>query len=301
MVKHFLLFVIVLITHTLLAQDYVDIATIDYGTILGSGYEDSDETTDVTLFNAGITYPIKMSERTAIVTGINYSQNSLSLAPQAPSVTLNTAILKLGLNMKHNEKWSGTYLFLPKIASQDFRTNGNSFFFGGLVLLKYQKTDNFQYRLGAYASSEGFGMITTPVLGLYYTSKNEKFEATVNLPINADLNYSLGDNSSFGLAFQAPVRSFSLFDENENQNAYVQVSNIEIGPYFQYKVLDQSLLLRLQAGYSTVSYEAFEEGDILPIRLSAIEFGDDRNLLNPEMTGSYFVKVGAIYRFYLNK
>ena len=80
-----------------------------------------------------------------------------------------------------------------------------------------------------------------------------------------------------------------------------KVANIEFGPYLEYRLLDNSLLLRAQAGYEAVSYEVFNEGDTLPFRLSAVEFGDDRALLNPEMSGSLFLKIGAIYRFHLDK
>lgn len=279
------------------AQEYIDLAKINYGTIFNSGFEGTEESTDITLFDASITFPIPVSEKTTIITGVDYSQQTLELAPDSGTFSLNTATLKAGFNMKHSERLSGTYVFLPKIASRDFHTNGDHIFFGGLVLLKYQKSDRMQYRFGAYASTEGFGILMTPVFGLYHLSENKKWEVTATLPINADANYRFNSTIALGLGFQAPVRSYSLTKEEDSIETYAQVSNIELGPYIQYAILNQSILLRLQSGYSTASYEVFEEGDTLPIRLSAFEFGDDRNLLNPEMNGSFFVRIGAKYRF----
>ena len=297
---YFLLF-FVICSSSITAQDYIDIVKVSYGSILDAGFENSDATTNVPQLDVSLTYPIKLNEKIAIITGVDYVQHQLDLVPNGDQISLNNLTLKAGLNIKHSEKWSGTYVLLPKIASQDLHTDGDHFFFGGLALLKYQKTERLQYRFGAYASSEGFGTFFTPILGLYYQSEDQKWEVSATLPINADINRRLGGNFKAGLAFQAFVRTFSLERQDNAPELYTQMANIEIGPYLQYALLDESLLMKLQTGYSTASYEVFEEGDTLPFRLSAFEFGDGRTLLNPEMTGNIFVKVGLTYRFHLNK
>lgn len=288
-------------TQSVVSQEYIDILKINYANILDAGFEDSDETTNVTLFDVGLTYPIKLNDKYAIITGLDYVQHTLDLVPNGNQVNLNNITLKAGLNVKHNSKWSGTYVFLPKIASQDLHTDGDHFFFGGLALLKYQKSERMQYRFGAYASTEGFGTFMTPILGLYYTSEDEKWEVSATLPINADINHSFNKAIAVGLGFQAFVRTFSLERNTDQAELYTQMANIELAPYVQHSFMDQSILVRLQAGYSTVSYEVFEEGDTLPIRVSAFEFGDGRDLLNPEMTGNLFVRLGATYRFQFSK
>ncbi|WP_025740303.1 DUF6268 family outer membrane beta-barrel protein [Aquimarina pacifica] len=297
--KSIVIIFIVLLFQSLNAQEYVDLIKVNYGTLFNAGFEGSEEKTTISLFDAGITYPIPISDKTTVITGVDYSQQTLELAPNSDNFSLNTIILKAGLNIKHNDRWSGTYLLLPKIASSDLHTDGDHFFFGGVALLKYQKSERIQYRLGAYASTEGFGILMTPILGLYYLSEDNNWEITANLPINADVNRRFSTALSVGLGFQAPVRSYSLPREEGVLGSYVQASNIELGPYIQYGILDNSILLRLQGGYSTAPYEVFAEDDTLPIRLSAFEFGDDRNLINPEMNGNLFLRIGAIYRFHI--
>ncbi len=299
--KQILAIICILIMQPIWAQNYVDILKVNYGNILDSGFENSDAKTNVSLLDISLTYPIKLSDKVAVVTGIDYTQHALDLAPNAETSTLNSITLKAGLNIKHNDQWSGTYVVLPKIASQDLHTDGDHLFFGGLALLKYQKSERMQYRFGAYASSEAFGTFMTPILGLYYQSEDKHWEVSASLPINADVNYSFNDAMAIGLGFQAFVRSFSLEREVNAPELYAQMSNIEFAPYVQHSFLDKSILVRLQAGYSTASYEVFEEGDTLPIRVSAFEFGDGRDLLNPEMNGNLFVRVGATYRFHLDK
>lgn len=282
-------------------QNYVDILKINYGNVFGAGYENSNTTTDVQLLDFSLLYPIKLNEKTAIISGLDYTQQNLSLFPSNNETTsLTNLTFKAGLSIKHSKKVSGTYVLLPRISSEKLHTKGNHFFFGGIALIKYQKTEKFQWRFGAYGSSEGFGVLVTPIIGLHYLSTNKRLEITANLPINADINYTLGKTTSLGFGFQAPVKSYSLKPE-VTPKFYVQVSNIEFGPYFETRILNNSLLLRLQGGYSTVSYEVFEEGDTLPFRLSAVEFGDNRNLVNSEMSGNIFARFGLIYRFHLNK
>ncbi|MEW7292172.1 DUF6268 family outer membrane beta-barrel protein [Aquimarina sp. 2304DJ70-9] len=301
MINRIVFFLLIVITQTIHAQDYIDLVKINYGSIRDAGFEGSDSQTNVAIFDVAVTYPIKLNENTAIITGVDFIQHSLDLVPNGNTINLSNITLKAGLNIKHGSKWSGTYLFLPKIASQDLHTDGDHLFFGGVALLKYQKSDRMQYRFGAYASSEGFGTFVTPILGLYYVSEDRKWEVSASLPINADVNHRFNDAIAVGLGFQAFVRSFSLEREPNTAELYTQMSNIEFGPYFQHGFMDQSILLRIQAGYSTASYEVFNEGDTLPIRVSAFEFGDGRNLLNPEMTGNLFVRVGATYRFHLKE
>ena len=295
-----LLIVVSLAAQSMSAQDYIDLFKINYTNVPSAGFEESEEETEVSMFDIGLTYPIKLNDEVAIITGLDYTQQSLELGPNAITNTLNMLRLKVGINIKHSDKVSGTYVLLPRISSEDLHTDGNHFFFGGLALLKYQKTSRFQWRFGAYASTEGFGVLATPVIGLYYKSENNKLEVTANLPISADLNYSLSENASLGFGLFTPVRTFSMKAVG-GYETYTQVANIEFGPYLEYRLLDNSLLLRAQTGYQSVSYELFAEGDELPFRLSAFEFGDGRALLNPEMTGSLFFKIGAIYRFHLDK
>ena len=280
-----------------LAQDYVDLLKVNYANAFNSDFENTEEDTDVQLIDASLLFPVKLNDKIAIVTGIDYAQHKLSLNPRATSNTLTNLTFKAGLSIKHSNKFSGTYVLLPKISSEEVHVNGNDFFFGGLILFKYQKAERFQWRFGAYTSSEGFGVISTPIIGLHYVNQNKKLEITATLPIVADINYKIGEKTSFGFGFQAPVKSYSL--KSNIPESYVQVSSIEFGPYFQKQVFSDSFLLRLQFGFSTTNYEVFEEGDRLPFRLSAVEFGDDRELLNPELSGALFLRIGFIYRFYL--
>ena len=72
-----------------------------------------------------------------------------------------------------------------------------------------------------------------------------------------------------------------------------------MGLFLEYGFLEKSLIFRLRGGYASVSYEVFDTNDKLPIRISAFEFGDDRNTLTPKMSGNFFAKAQLVYRFNL--
>jgi len=283
------------IVSTVYAQSYVDIAKVSYSTVVNAGFEDNNAETNLSLFNAAFTVPIPITEKTALITGIDVIHQGLDLFPSQSSRTLAGLTFKAGISLTHNDRWSGTYILLPKVVSEDLEIEDDAFFIGGIALLKFQKNERVQYRFGVYASGEAFGTLVTPLLGLYYKNETTHWETTLNLPINGDVNYSVNDRFKIGAAFEAPVRSYVL-NTNTSQELYVQSNLIEIGPYFEHTIA-KNILLKVQTGYTSVDYQVFADGDTLPFRLAAFEFGDDRTRLNPEMNGNFFVKASATYRF----
>ena len=285
----------------LIAQPYLDLIKVNYAAVPNVGYEGVTPTTTLNLADINATFPVKLSGKWAIVTGIDYAQDELSLFPNTPSSRLSKLTFKAGFSWKINKMWSTTVLALPKIASENLHTDGNHFFVGGVALVKLQKDQRHQYRFGIYSSQEGFGTIITPIVGLYYQSDQEKWEVTASFPVTADVNYKFNNEAiRLGLGYRAPVSSYSR-SRNLAQNQYVQAVIIEAGPYIQHSFINETILLKFQAGYASTSYEVYQEGDTLPIRLVAFEFGDERNRLNPELNGNFFLRLGMSYRFHTNK
>jgi len=283
-------------------QNYIDLLKVNYGTILGSQFEDTSIAKDIDLFEISATIPIPITKKTAVLTGIDYNTDTVTLFPQADEVNLRTAVFKLGLNLTHSDKWSGIYLLQPKISSRALITSGDSFFIGGLAIVNYKVSDRLTWRFGFLASDEAFGTLVSPIAGIYYQSKNKKWELDAYLPGRAQLDYGLAKKTSVGVAFVGQVRSFGLDTPSDGLDVYAEGSRTEVGPYVEQTFFKNMLRLRLQGGYSSVRYEVFEDGDVLPFRLSAIEFNDDRDRINPlDMQGAFYIRVGATFRLFLNQ
>ncbi len=158
------------------AQKYVDLFSINYGKSAVTSYENGSQSTTITNIDIDFTLPIKLDEKNAIITGIDFSNNILQLFPDASYNNLYLTRIKTGINIIHSEHWSGTYIFLPKISSDYINVSMEDFYIGGLVVLKYRKRNNLSYKFGLYAGNEAFGLFISPVIGLYYLSPNSSFE-----------------------------------------------------------------------------------------------------------------------------
>ena len=292
------------------SQNYIDLFKIGYSQNFNNEFEGTAGNTDIHSIDVDLTVPFVINDDNAIVTGVLFSRNNLDLFPEqgiyqpgpdplpdfSSNVSLYNAILKLGLATTFNEKWSGTFVVLPKLASDYQDLSGEDFYLGGVALLKFQKNENLKYKFGWYAMGQAFGLFTTPIVGFYYLSPNEKLEMDVSLPIAVDVNYRIGKNSKMGFNYFAIGRSFDIHKENI-QNTYVDYVALEFTGYIEQGLMDNSVLLRLKAGFASNSAEVYPHNDTVDFRVSAINFGDDRTQLNPDLSSSLFAKLEAVYRF----
>ena len=295
-----LIFLFLLISFSTVAQEYVDIFKFGYSYTDQVKFKDTNESTQINSYYAAITFPIELNEKHALITGIDFSSNHLLLAPEYnQTTTLYNTLLKVGLATNYSEKWSSTIVLLPKIASDYKNISSDDFYFGAYAIAKLKKNKNFKYRFGFYASTEAFGVFATPIIGAYYLSPNNRFEIDASLPITANVNYKFG-KAALGFDYFGIGRSYNISQETPIP-LYVDQRPLEFASYFQYGVLENSILLRAKVGYSSNTNEVYEQGDQLDFRISAFSFGDDRTQLNPDILGAAFVKFEAIYRIHFKE
>jgi len=297
---HLLTLCILLLSLNGFAQDYVDIVNISYSEGFNTEFEDGSGQTHVTSFDVAFTYPIVINENNAIITGVDFSNISLALTATAPNSHLNSTTLKIGWAATINERWSSTLVFLPKVTSDYKNIDGDDFYFGGFGVLKYQQKENLLYRFGAYASSEAFGVFATPIFGIYYTSTDDKWEVDLSLPIAANVNYLIGNNLKLGADYIGLGRSYSL-TVDDIKGTYVQQNSLDFSAYLEKAFVQQSILVRLKAGFSTNDYEVYDIDETIDLGLSAFRLGDNRTQLNQNINSAPFLKIEAIYRFYIEK
>ncbi|PHR47650.1 MAG: hypothetical protein COA32_06760 [Fluviicola sp.] len=283
-----------------IAQEYIDIFKSDYTISLSNSFDSSATETHLQEMNGDLTLPIKVSDRFAFLTGITYENISASFDPNRRRESVTGLTLKLGANVKHNSKWSGTYMLLPKISSDLRKISNNDFQFGGAVLMKYSKLENFNYKFGVYANKELFGTFIVPILGFYYLDSSEKFEAKVLLPLSVDLNYSMTNSFQVGLNFKGQVRSYNLNSALGNEaDRYLAKSTNDVYVYFQYGT-QKGINFQLGFGRSVGrSYRVYDEKVSLGVPLAY--FGDNREQLNAEFSDGWLVKASVFYRLQLEE
>ncbi len=294
-----LVFIFIFITFNkfLFSQDYVDLAKFHWATSPNNTFDSIGGKTNVEEIGADILLPVKLNDAHIVLTGLYVEQIKTQFHPLAETSSLYTFNLKIGYNRIHSEKWSGTYMFLPKLSSDMEITSPKNMQFGGLLLMKYSKSKTQNYSFGAYYNNELFGPFVVPLLGMYYKSANEKFEVNATLPIWADINYKLINFISVGTNFSAFVRSYYL---SEN-NAYVVKKTNELFGYLQFNIT-KNIVLQTKTGYSIGrSYRAYDESNKVDFGFSAFRFGDNRTVLNPDFNDGLIFRIRLIYRYNLNK
>lgn len=279
-----------------LSQSYVDIVKLSYAYSFNSKFENTSESTNTNTFEAGLIFPFVINEKHTIITGLNFDYNNLMLYPESSRTNLYSNTLRLGMASVYSEKWSSTIVLMPKLASDYSSISSNDIYIGGFAVFKNKKSDNLFYRFGLYASSEAFGVTSTPILGFYYSSPNAKFEADISLPIAANINYNYG-KFTLGFDYFGIERSYNLEPEN-NLKTYVEQNRWEFASYLQFNKFSKNILLRLKLGYAHNDHKVFEQGDKVDFKFIAFAFGDERTQLNPKMQGSPFAKMELIYRIH---
>jgi hypothetical protein len=279
------------------AQNYLDLARLNVSNTSMETLEGDQAVheTDITNFNFEFLYPTPINDKTVLITGITVENTGLSLNPDASNQSLTMTRLNLGAKISHNSKWTGTYLLLPKIASNFEDLGGADFQFGAIALLEYRHKNRFRTKYGLYSSSEEFGAIITPLLGVYYRTPNSKFYIDAAFPIRMEANYSLTKKLSLGADLRTSIKSYNL--GGGIVETYVQEESIRFGLYAGYSFMKDQLIVRAKAGLDTTDYGLYQSGDTVGAQVLTVALGgDDRTRLNNEFDSSIFVGFDIIYR-----
>lgn len=296
--KYKLSFLFGLVLMTVNAQNYIDIARFSYANTPLNNFENTSEQTKVEEFGLQLTFPIVLNDKIIILTGLSADRSRLKLDPDFTDHTaLNKVRLQLGLNQVYSEKWTGTYVLLPSVAS-DFETiSKEDFQIGLLTLLTYTKKANLKYKIGFYTNAEKYGPLFVPLLGLYYLSPNQKFESTLLLPGQIDFNYQLAKKTALGINFDGMTSSYNLHNTIYTpKGQYVVRSSNELYTYLQFQ-LGKSLVAKTKVGYSiSRTYKVFDHDDKVDLSLSSFYLGDNRTQLNTNFENGAIFKVELLYR-----
>ena len=280
------------------AQDYIDLVKIDYANTPSNTFDNKAATTTLREINGNLTVPIVLNDKFSFLTGVIYENISASFNPGRAEESLTGITLKLGANIKHNSKWSGTYMLLPKISSDFEHISNRDFQLGAAVLMKYIKTDHFNYKFGVYGNSDLFGPLLVPLFGFYYLSPSKKFEAKVLLPLSVDFNYSISKSTQFGLSFKGQIRSYNLNTPIANEaDRYLVKSSKDLYTYIQYGTKN-GFNFKLGLGRSLGrSYRIYNEK--ISFGLPLVNIGDNRTQLNTDFSDSWLFKASVFYRLKL--
>lgn len=279
------------------SQKYVDVAKFYYGNSSQNKFENSDSSTRIKELGLEITIPIVINPSDAILTGLVYERIQTRFFEKDPETTVSVIGLRAGFSKKHSDKWSGTYVLIPKLASDFDHIGSKDFQLGVIALLKYAKRTNKNYKLGIYYNSELFGPFIVPLFGIYYLSPDGKFETNLTLPFVADINYKLHQRLNVGLNFNGQVRSYHLTEvSSTNQPGYLVKATNELFSYLKFN-LTENLSVQTRLGYSVGrSFRVYDEDDKISFGSVLIKVGDDRQQLNTDFSDGFIYQAMLLFR-----
>lgn len=280
------------------AQNYVDLLKINAGTTPLNTF-DSSSTAATVLNEYGVdaTLPIKLNDKSTFLTGASYESFQAKLFADQKMQNMTAVALKLGLSHNFNEKFTGTVVLLPKLATNFGPVNEKDFQMGALAFFKYKAKPNLNYRYGLYYNTESFGPLFVPLLGIYYLSKNEKFEMTAMLPISADINYKIVKLLNFGVNFNGQTKSYHLANVAPGlKSSYVMRQTNELFAYLKFN-FGKSIILQTKVGQSLGrKFKVYHDEDKVDFALPLTFVNDNRTQLNTKFADGLIFQVVFIYR-----
>ena len=288
---------VLLITNAF-GQKYVDIAKFWYGNSSLNKFDNSTASTRLQEVGVDVTMPFVVNSSDAVLSGLFYERITTRLFEDDPETTVSVIGVRAGMSKKHSDKLSGTYLLIPKIASDFEHIGTQDFQVGAIALLKYTRSDKKNYKVGLYYNSELFGPFVVPLFGIYYLSENEKFETNLTLPFLADMNYKLHERLNIGLNFNGQVRSYHLTEVSSTSlPGYLVKATNELYSYLKFN-LTESLSIQTRLGYSVGrNYRVYDENDKITFGTMLIKVGDDRTQLNTDFSDGFIYQATVLYRF----
>ncbi len=288
------LFLVILNTQ---AQNYVDLIKLNTGTTPLNTFDSSRSQSVLNEYGADLSIPIKLNDESALLTGLSYENIQTKLFPDQTMQSISGVTLKLGLNHNFNEHFSTTLVLLPKLATNFGRLTDKDMQVGGIAVFKYSVSKNLNYRYGLYYNSERFGPFFVPLLGMYYLSKNEKFEFNAMLPISVDVNYRLIKFMSIGTNFNGQTRSYHLSNISPGlKSTYLSRVTNEIYGYLKFN-LPKNILFLTKVGHSLGrKYRVYNDDDKTDLAFPLTFINDDRHQLNKNFSDGLLFQLSLIYR-----
>lgn len=276
------------------AQSHLDLISLGYRFELQQELIDSDSEVAVgdAIFNIAI--PIPIDDQDAIIFS---AQNHLLSFNSDNDASLDFDNWGIRLGLAYRKQWNESWYSLAQvqgtIAGDLAAGASQSFSGGGLLILGYQAKENLQYRFGLYGAREFFGPFFVPILGVDWKVR-PKLRIYGNLPITANINYTLSPRIWTGFGFIGNVASFSV-REGINDTYLEQLSN-QAYLYVNF-YLTTNLVFETRVGHIIGrDFFLFDRADRVGTRVSALEFNDDRVPLSPAFKDSPFIEFRLNFR-----
>lgn len=284
-----------------MGQNAVEIFKANLGNTSLLTFSNSATQTRIREVSQDLSVPLKINDRTTLLTGVLYEQFNTRLFADGNFINFSSTCMKLGLNQKLSDRLSATLVLLPKIAKDISALDAKDFQLGAISIFKFKKSNDLHFKYGLYFNSELFGPFFVPLVGLYYLSPNKKFETNLLLPLQADVSYRLLNEVRVGANFNGQIRTYHFSNLLAGHpDTYLARATNELFAYLRYD-FSEGLSIYARAGMSVGrTYKVFDSEDKVNFGLPATFFGPERTQLNTNFSNGPIFMLSLLYRVFPN-
>lgn len=263
-------------------QNFVDLANVYWRMSPGNAVEGSDEKVNFNTRAMDAKIPVKISDKLILLPGTELANNSI-VNSNGNSWVFSSVALQLGLEYKWSDRFKSVFMVIPKYSTTfTGGVDSKDLQFGGLTLNTFKRSDNFDWRFGAYVNSELFSVMIVPLFGFNW-KMNEKWRWKMLIPVNLELSRIMNKRWIAGLLFIGANASYRMRQQlnpyatyPENYQPYMDKADNNAWLYSDI-YLTKNLVLNLKAGYSVLrKYRLYNEDDKLDLKLGPVNLGNDR-------------------------
>ena len=290
----FILAIFLAIAQTNDAQNYANIINPRYYFVPQTSLSDTNQGVDLFEVRFQTTIPIELKNGNTI--GIKPSYGTMSLRtnnPELKNLQVHSFKLPFFIYWKLGDsKWSIYADVSPKLNSDLKNISGRHFQIGGMVIMYYEKREDFVWQFGVFYNQDTYGPFIMPLVGLYMVNENSYFE--ILLPAYILYERKLSPRFYAGLEVELRGETFRLGDsqyENsfisqlgENKLTFLTEPRLFVDFY-----ITKHLVLYLKPGVRLFNkFEHYTEGDD---RIENSEY------IEGTLKNSFYTEIGLALRF----
>ena len=273
----FLMSCAILFTVQLWSQPYVDPFQVRY---MKAVENKKPVATPFTHLWAGSDLPIKLKGGAILLLSPYYEQWSIDSAETKEIYpTVHSVAFPAGLIMPfHESKWTLTVMPIVRWNGEKLFAE-NTFQYGGITLLGYQRKPQQKFRIGVYANAEFFGLFIIPLFGADWRIDDKNYLFGV-LPGRLTFEHKINEKFYSGITFRAPTSSYRL-----SNGQYIRLDDNQLSLFVEYYVA-QHVCLTLEPGFGV--FRKIRTGIDNRDYITDVKWGDGP-----------FIKLSAAYRIRL--
>jgi hypothetical protein len=273
----FLACCLLFLTIKLWSQPYVDPFQVRYMSALQNN---KPVATPFTHLWMGSDLPIKLKGGAILLLSPYFEQWSIDSAETEEIYpTVQSLAFPIGMILPfHESKWSLTVLPFVKTNGEKLFAE-NTFQYGGVMLLGFQRRPQQKFRFGFYANMEFFGLYVRPLLGIDWRLNENNYLFGV-LPGRLTFEHKINEHFYSGATFRAPVSSYRL-----NNGEFLRLDDNQLSLFVDY-YLANHICVTLEPGFGIL--RKIRTGINKEEYFTEVDWGDGP-----------FIKLSAAYRIRL--